>query len=152
MTPITLLPLANRRQHLGAAQQPERRLGLGGTREQFEEIPLWDQGDVFVPTGQPSEVDTDLSALNIHPERLDLPVRQLGEPVAEAELVEQPQRAGMNGVTAKVAKEIGVLLHDGDVHARAGEQQAQHHACRAAAGDDAACSLAVAGHPAIFAP
>ena len=70
---------------------------------------------------------------------------------AEAEFVEEPQRAGVHRVAAEVAQEVGVLLHHRDVDAAAGEQQAQHHARRAAAGDQAGRRSAVAGtrHPLI---
>ena len=105
-----------------------------------------------MPPGQPGEIDIDLRALNFHPEGVDFAVRELGEPVTEAQLVEQPQRAGVDGVAAKVAKEVGVLLHHRHIHAGAGEQQTEHHSGRAAAGDDAAGSLRLAGHPPIFAP
>ena len=43
--------------------------------------------------------------------------------VAEPQLVQQAQRAGVHGVAAEVAQEVGVLLHHRDVHPGAGEQQ-----------------------------
>ena len=43
----------------------------------------------------------------------------------------------MDGVAAEVAQEVGVLLEDDNPNAGTGEQQAQHHARRPAAGDAA---------------
>ena len=73
---------------------------------------------------------------------------------AEPQFVEQAQGAGVHGVAAEIAQEIGVLLHDGDVHTRTGEQQAEHYSRGTAAGDDAGgavCAVSVSRHPAIFA-
>ncbi len=50
----------------------------------------------------------------------------------------------MDRVAAEVAQEVGVLLEHDHASAGAGEQQAEHHAGRAAA-DDAAIGLDVAG-------
>ncbi len=64
-------------------------------------------------------------------------VRQLQEFIEQAKLVHDVQRRGMDGVAAEVAQEVGVLLqHDGpDAGAR--QQEAQHHAGRAATHDAA---------------
>ncbi len=43
----------------------------------------------------------------------------------------------MHGVAAKVAKEVGVLLKDGNADAGSRQQITQHNAGGAAAGDDA---------------
>ena len=58
----------------------------------------------------------------------DLLMRQLEEFVEQAELVHHFERRGMDGVAAKVAQEIGMLLQHQDIDAGAGEQKAQHHA------------------------
>jgi hypothetical protein len=47
---------------------------------------------------------------------------------------------GMNGVAAKVAQEIAVLLQHHDINAGARQQETEHHAGRAAA-DDAASRI-----------
>ena len=78
-----------------------------------------------------------LVAAEIRAERGLLVVRQLQELVEQAELVHDLERRGMDGVAAKVAQEVGVLLEHDDVDAGAREQEAEHHAGRAAA-DDAA--------------
>ena len=67
----------------------------------------------------------------------DLGVGELEEAVEEAELVEELERGGVDGVAAEVAEEVGVLFEDGDGEAGAGEQQAEHDPCRTSA-DDAA--------------
>ena len=67
-----------------------------------------------------------------------LSMRQLEELIEQAELVHQLERRGVDGVAAEIAQEIGVLLQHHDVDAGAGQQKAQHHAGRAAAGDAAA--------------
>ena len=67
-------------------------------------------------------------------------VRCCGTPVEgvdEVELVEDPQRRGVDGVAAEVAEEVGVLLEHDDVDAGAREQQPEHRAGGSAAGDDA---------------
>ena len=55
----------------------------------------------------------------------------------EAELVEELEGGGMDGVAAEVAEEVCVLFEDGDVDALAGEEEAEHDAGGASA-DDAA--------------
>ena len=85
---------------------------------------------------------------------VDLAVRHPGEIAGQAQFVEQPQRAGVHGVAAEVAQEVGVLLHHRDVDAAAGEQQAQHDSRGTAAGDDAGGLLRVVRlgrHSVIFA-
>jgi hypothetical protein len=44
----------------------------------------------------------------------------------------------MNGVAAKIAKEIGILFENDDVDASAGEQESEHHSRGSAAGNAAA--------------
>jgi hypothetical protein len=55
-------------------------------------------------------------------------VRQLQEVVEEAELTHDIQGGWMNGVAAKVAQEVGVLLEHDDVDTRTREQEAEHEA------------------------
>jgi len=66
---------------------------------------------------------------------------EVAAPNATADRIEQlvhhVERRRVDGVAAEVAQEVGVLLQHDDVHARAGEQQAQHHPGRTTAGDDA---------------
>ena len=60
-------------------------------------------------------------------------VRQLEEFVEQAQLVHHLERRGVDGVAAKVAQEVRVLLQDDDVDAGARQQEAEHHAGRPAA-------------------
>ncbi len=66
-----------------------------------------------------------------------LRVRKLQELLEQSKLVHHLERGGMNGVAAKIAQEIGVLLQHDDLDAGARQQVAQHHPGRAAAGDGA---------------
>ena len=56
------------------------------------------------------------------------------------------ERRRMDRVPAEVAQEVGVLLEDEDVDAGAGEEEAQHHAGRPAAGDAAPRRVAGSAH------
>lgn len=55
----------------------------------------------------------------------------------QAQLVHDLERGRMNCVAAEVAQEVSVFFEDDDVHAGSGQQQAEHHPRRAAAGDAA---------------
>jgi len=68
----------------------------------------------------------------------DLVMGQLQEILEQAQLVHHLQRRGVNGVAAEVAQEIGMLLQHQHLDAEARQEQAQHHAGGAAAGDAAA--------------
>ncbi len=83
-----LVATANRRKHLGAAKQPKRRFLFGGSGKQLEEIPLWDERNVLVRTGNSAQVDFDRCALDIHVHRIDLAVRHPGEIRGQTEFVE----------------------------------------------------------------
>jgi hypothetical protein len=72
-------------------------------------------------------------------------VRQLQERIQQTEFVEQQEGRGVDGVPAEVAEEVDVLLEDDDVHALPREEKPEHHAGRAAAGDDCARGHAVLG-------
>jgi hypothetical protein len=149
--PDDLVAQANRPEHLGAAQQGERRLLLRGGGQQLEEVPLRDEGYVFVRAGDSVQVDVDLRALDLHADRVDLAVRQLRELIRQAQFIEQPQSARVHGVATKVTQKVGVLLHHRDVDAATGEQQSEHDSRRAAAGNNARCVLSLGRHAAIFA-
>ena len=64
-------------------------------------------------------------------------MRELEEAVEQAELVEELEGGGMDGVAAEVAEEVGVLFEHGDGDAGAGEEIAEHDAGRASANDAA---------------
>jgi hypothetical protein len=148
---LAVVGTGDRTEHLGAAQQPKRRLLLGRGREQLEEIPLRHQRDVLVRAGDSTQVDPYLAALHGHRQGLDVAMRHLGELRPESEFVEQPQCAGVHGVAAEVTQKVGVLLHHRHVDACPREQQPQHDSGRATAGDDAGGVLRLARHAVIFA-
>ena len=106
--------------------------------EEIEKVPLRHQSDEAAMRRQMREIGeghalvTDLTR-----ERAHLLMRALEEIVENAELVHDLERRGMDGVAAEIAQEIGVLLQHHDIDAGAGQQEAQHHAGRAAAGDGA---------------
>ena len=74
------------------------------------------------------------------------PVRQLEELIQQAELVHDLERRGMNGVAAEIAQEVGMLLQHDDVDAGARQQEAEHHAGGAAAGDAARVRMTAPWH------
>lgn len=59
------------------------------------------------------------------------------EGVEQAQLVEELERGGMDGVAAEVAEEVLVFFEDGDIDAGASEEEAEHDSGGATA-DDAA--------------
>ncbi len=102
--------------------------------EEIEEVPLRHQR--HEGNGQVAEIGEGDGNLAEHgAETGELLVRACEELVEDAQLLHDPQGGGVHRVAPEVAEEIGVLLHDGDVDALPGEQEAQHHARRAAAGD-----------------
>ncbi len=81
-------------------------------------------------------------------ERRDLGVRDGEELLEEAELVEEIERGGVDGVAAEVAEEVFVFFEDCNLDAGAGEEEAQHDA-RGSSADDAAGGgerVGVVGH------
>ena len=70
-------------------------------------------------------------------EPADLRVGNGEEFFEETKFVQEFESGGMDGVAAEVAEEVRVFFEDGDGDALAGEEVAEHDACRASA-DDAA--------------
>jgi hypothetical protein len=64
-----------------------------------------------------------------------LVVLDLQQPVGEDEVVHHLQGRGVDGVAAKIAEEVGVLLEDHHAHPAPGKKKAQQDAGRTAAGD-----------------
>jgi len=108
--------------------------GFGG--EEVEEVPLRHEGDVFGDGGEVGEVGHyELAVADGDGHPADFGVGELEEAVEEAELVEELQGGGVDGVAAEVAEEVGVFFEDGDGDARAGEEEAEHDAGGASADD-----------------
>jgi hypothetical protein len=74
----------------------------------------------------------------LHTDIAKLVVRKLQEFVEEAKLVHHFERGGVDGIAAKIAQKIGMLLEDQDFNARAREKVRQDHSGRPSAGDAAA--------------
>jgi hypothetical protein len=124
--------------HLGQHPELEGRIQLALVGEEIEEVPLREEGDEAAARGKMGEVgEDDHLVADDAADLAHLLVRQLEKRVEESELVHHFERGGMDGVAAEVAQEIGVLLQHQDVDAGAGEQEAEHHAGRAAPGDGA---------------
>ena len=78
---------------------------------------------MLVRARQPAEIaDLDGAAVALQGGAVEAALGERGEARSEAELVEQGQGGGVDGVAAEVAQEVGVLLQDGDRDAGAGEQ------------------------------
>ena len=122
--------------------------------EQVEQVPLRCERDL----GEPRPAWSGRREVLVHEHALGRGELDRGHPPADEplELLEDPEvgehllRHRMHGVAAEVAEEVGVLLEHGDVDALLREQQAEHDARRAAAGDrDRRAEL---GHPMMLAP
>ena len=110
--------------------------GLRG--EEVEEVPLRHEGDELRMSGEVGEVaDGERPAADGHGELGELLMWERQKFVEQAQLVEELERGGMDGVAAEVAEEVLVFFEDGDIDAGAGEEEAEHDACGASA-DDAA--------------
>ena len=96
------------------------------------------QRDELAPGRQVGEIrDLDAGVADPALELAHLLVRPREELLEQAELIHHLQRRRMNGVAAKVAQEIAVLLEHHDLDAGARQEQAEHHPGRPAAGNGA---------------
>ncbi len=128
--------LADDPDDLGLHDQPEGRVAPGRRDDQVEEIPLRHECDVGELGPEPSQ-GGQLDDAVIGPDRqvVRLAVRQGVEFLGQAQLVEHLESRGMDRVSPEVAQEVGVLLQERHVHARAGEEQSQHGPGGAPSGD-----------------
>ena len=137
-TPTTRPPSSIRPVASAFIRAVKRRIALALRRQEIEEVPLRHHGDVGRAHRQVREVGHQHALLaELAGEARDLLVRQLQELVEQAELVHHVQGRGMDGVAAEVAQEVAVLLQHHGLHTGARQQEAQHHARRAAAHDAA---------------
>jgi len=138
--------LADQLGHLGPHPQGEGRFLLPGVGEQVEQIPLRHHRDVRTPHLQPAKVGDDHAAVHVDREGdlVQPALRQLGEPLTEAQLVKQLQGRRMHGVAAEVPQEVAVLLQHAHLDARPSQQQPEHHSGRSAPDDHTGRAL---GHP-----
>ena len=86
--------------------------------------------------GRPKSAITAFAAA-VHVQPPCLAVGQDEQLLEPAQLGQQLERRRVDGVALEVAQEVGVLLQDDDVDAGPGQQHAEHHPGRAAAGDAA---------------
>ena len=124
--------------HLGQHPELETRIAFALVGQEIEEVPLREEGDEAAARRKMGKVGEDDHL--VADDAADLAhflVRQLEKRVEQSELVHHFERGGMDGVAAEVAQEVSVLLQHQDVDAGAGEQEAEHHAGRAAAGNGA---------------
>ena len=102
--------------------QGEGGFGPGRLGQQVQQIPLRHHGDIRVRQMQTAKVDQrHLPAVGVEAQVIDSALRHPRKLTPQAEIIEQSQRAGMHGVAAEVAKEVGVLLQQGDLHAGSGQ-------------------------------
>ena len=109
---------------------------LGG--EEVEEVPLRherDEGGVDRQAGEVGHGARDPA--DDGADAINLLVRQAEQRLEEAELVHDLECRGVDGIAAKVAVEVLVLLEHGDGDTGAGEEQTEHDAGGAAAHDAA---------------
>src|SRR5262249_7368769 len=78
-------------------------------------------------------------------ERVDPALRDLSKLLHQAELVHELQRRRVDRVAAEVAKEVAVLLEDGDLDPCSGEQEPQHHPRWSSTNDDGGRTLRIDG-------
>jgi hypothetical protein len=113
----------------GLRAQPECRVLLRLVRDEAEEVPLRDHGQVLEVAGQVREVGQGHEALVRHHRYRRRPLlRQLLEAGQQVEVREHLQGGGMDDVASEVAEEVGVLLEDDDVDAGSGKHQPEQGA------------------------
>ncbi len=106
--------------------------------EEIQKVPLRHQRDETAARRQMGEVGKLHAGIAEDAgEVTRLLVRQLEKFVEQPELVHHLERRRVDGVAAEIAQEIAMLLQHHHVDTGAGEQIAEHHAGRSAAGDRA---------------
>ena len=132
--------------HFGLHAQREVREAAGLPGQEVQKIPLRHEGKETAVHRQMGEVgQRDGRAEDISAQLAHLLMRQREESIEQAQLVDDLERRRMDGVAAKIAEEIGVLLEHEHIDAGTREQEAQHHSRRTAA-DDAAANGKGFGH------
>ena len=118
-------------------EEAEARIAGGPGSEEIEKVPLRHQRDVFADRRQVREIDGEVGVAEGQRQPVRLLVGEGQEIGEEAELVHQFEGRGVDGVAAEIAEEVGVLLEHDDIDPGAGEEKAEHHPRRSAAGDAA---------------
>src|ERR1700730_15673028 len=95
---------------------PEARIAAAALAQEIQEVPLRHQGDEFAAGRQMAEIrGGEPKAAEPGLDLGHLLMRQRQEFGQEAELVHELERRGMDGVAAKVAQKIAVLLQHHDL-------------------------------------
>ncbi len=124
--------------NLRRGQQPEVGEGGGLLGQKVEELPLRHKGDKFAARRQAGEIrQLDVAPGDFGVQGLRTLVRQRQQFVEQAQLVHDFQRRRVNGVTAKIAQEVGVLLQHRHIDPRPRQQIAEHQPGGAASHDAA---------------
>jgi len=119
------------------------RIALRFLDEELEEPRLRHDHDVWERRRQTAEhAGRVRAARRDELERRRLDVRQLVQPLREADLRQNLERRRMDRVAAEVALEIAMRLEQRHGHAGAREQQRQHDAARSGADDTASRVMA----------
>src|ERR1700704_2627396 len=108
------------------------------TGEEVEKIPLRHESDELAPGGEMPEIGKGHDvAVDDGMQLACFLVWQLQEFIEQSELMHELERGRMNGVAAKIAVEIGMLLQHDDFHAGARQQITGHHSSWSATDNDA---------------
>jgi hypothetical protein len=108
--------------------------------EEVEEVPLGHEGDEFAVGGDMAEVgDGEGGISEDDVELLNLLMGQLEEFLEQAQLMEDFEGGGVDGVAAEVAEEVLMLFEDGDGDALARKEIAEEDTGGATADDAAGC-------------
>jgi hypothetical protein len=131
--------LSNELDHLGSLPQRERGVSGRFVGDEVQEVPLRDHRNVLELARQRREVAKHGRARVGHNTDAGcLLMRQSVEALQQIQLIENLQGGGVDGVTAKVAEEVRVLLQHDNGNPRSRQKQTQHRSGRSAT-DDAAC-------------
>ncbi len=136
LTPGDAPPIGDEIDGLRLHQEFERWEGLPFGRQEIQKIPLGHHRDVGRLDGQVGKIrELDPLRAKHAGQRPDLLMRQLQEIVEPAQFVQHLHGRGMYRITPEIAQKIGVFLKDRDTHARARENDPEHHAGGTAAGN-----------------
>src|ERR1700682_3423409 len=92
---------------------------------EIEKIPLRHEGEELALGGQGAELrHGERESAEFCLERAGFLVRECQELGQQAELMDELERRGVDGVAAEIAQEIGVLLQHGDIDAGPRQQEA----------------------------
>ena len=122
--------------HLGLHGEVKARIMAALPGQEVEKIPLRHHRNKMAVRRQMTKIgERDLGVADDAVQFADFLVRQREKRVEQAKLVHDLQGRGVDRVAAEIAQKIAVLLEDDHLDPGAGQQEAQHHSGRTAAGD-----------------